>query len=102
MRVRPIWGQRKVKWRETPPVAGNPGAEGMAMDVATRRLIFALLVLLFLVGCWVLVIGHQFDLGPLNLANSETYDSVLLGAYLTAGASVVVVLLAVVSAWLKI
>lgn len=54
------------------------------MDVTTRRLVFAFLVLLFIAGCWVLVIGHQFDLGALNLAKSETYDSVLLGAYVTA------------------
>ena len=72
------------------------------MDVATRRLIFAFLVLLFIIGCWVLVIGHQFDLGALNLANSETYDSVLLGAYLMAGMSVVVVFLIAISAWLNI
>ena len=72
------------------------------MDVATRRLIFAFLVLLFIVGCWVLVIGHQLDLGALNLANSETYDSVLLGAYLMAGMSAVVVFLIAVSAWLNI
>lgn len=91
-----------VKWRPTPPVAGNIGDGGTVMDVATRRLIFALLVLLFLVGCWVLVIGHQFDLGPLNLANSETYDSVLLVAYLMAAVSVALVIFVAVGMWLDI
>lgn len=72
------------------------------MDVATRRLIFAFLVLLFLVGCWVLVIGHQFDLGALNLANSETYDSVLLGAYLMTAVSVALIIFVAVRMWLDI
>ena len=72
------------------------------MDVATRRLIFALLVLLFFVGCWVLVIGHQFDLGALNLANSETYDSVLLGAYLVTAVSVALVIFVAVGMWLDL
>ena len=72
------------------------------MDVATRRLIFAFLVLLFIIGCWVLVIGHQFDLGALNLAKSETYDSVVLGAYVVTVVSVALIAFAVIGAWLDI
>ena len=72
------------------------------MDVTTRRLIFAFLVLLFIIGCWVLVIGHQFDLGALNLAKSETYDSVVLGAYVVTVVSVALIAFAVIGAWLDI
>lgn len=72
------------------------------MDVTTRRWIFAFLVLLFIIGCWVLVIGHQLDLGALNLANSETYDSVVLGAYVVTAVSVALIAFAVIGAWLDI
>ena len=65
-------------------------------------MIFAFLVLLFIIGCWVLVIGHQFDLGALNLAKSETYDSVVLGAYVVTVVSVALIAFAVIGAWLDI
>ena len=86
----------------SPPAAGSPGKGWFAMDVTTRRLIFAFLVLLFIIGCWVLVIGHQFDLGALNLAKSETYDSVVLGAYVVTVVSVALIAFAVIGAWLDI
>ncbi len=72
------------------------------MDITTRRLVFAFLVLLFVVGCWVLVIGHQLDLGALNLAKSETYDSVLLGAYVMTVVSLALLAFALIGSWLDI
>ncbi len=72
------------------------------MDLTVRRWIFAFLVLLFIIGCWVLVIGHQFDLGALNLANSETYDSLLLGAYVMTVFSVVLIAFTAIGMWLDI
>ena len=72
------------------------------MDYVTRRLLFAFLILLLVIGCWILVIAHQLDLGALNLANNESLDSLLIGAYVAAAISVAIVVLAAVSAWLNI
>ena len=72
------------------------------MDYVTRRLLFAFLILLLVIGCWILVIAHQLDLGALNLAENESLDSILIGAYVAAAISVAIVALAAVSAWLNI
>lgn len=72
------------------------------MDYVARRLLFAFFILLVIIGCWILVIGHQLDLGALNLAKNDSLDAVMIGAYIMTGLSAVVIGLAFLSAWLKI
>ena len=67
-----------------------------------RHYVAALVFALIVLASWILVIGHQLDLGALNLARHEGLGEVMLGAYIMTAVTAAVFGAALVSAWLKI
>ena len=54
----------------------------MEAEYGIRHYVVALLFILIVLGSWILVIGHQFDLGALNLGKNESLGELMIGAYL--------------------
>ena len=49
---------------------------------------FFIFLLSFFAACWILVIGHQLELGVLNMARYPSWSGSLVMAYTGAGISV--------------
>ena len=73
----------------------------MEAEYGIRHYMVALLFILIVLGSWILVIGHQFDLGALNLGKSETWDALVLGAYCMTVVSVAFIGAMLLAAWVK-
>ena len=66
-----------------------------------RHYVVALLFILMVLGCWILVIGHHFDLGALNLAKHGSLDGVVIFAYIMTAVTVAFIGAMLLAAWVK-
>ena len=73
----------------------------MEAEYGIRHYVVALLFILIVLGSWILVIGHQFDLGALNLGKNESLGELMIGAYLVTAVTVAVIGARLLTAWLK-
>ena len=73
----------------------------MEQEYGIRHYVVFILFMLVVIGSWILVIGHQFDLGALNLARRESLDGVVIFAYLMTAVTVAVIGARLLSSWLK-
>ena len=60
---------------------------------------FILFAISFIVACWILVLGHQLELGSLNLARYPNFSGSLVIAYTVAGLSACVAVVAAIMAF---
>ena len=73
----------------------------MGQEYGIRHYVLALFFILIVLGSWVLVIGHHFDLGALNLGRNESLDGLMIGAYCMTAVTVAFIGAMLLAAWVK-
>ena len=62
---------------------------------------FILFAICFVVACWILVLGHQLELGGINLARYPNLSGSLVIAYTVSGLSICVAVVAAITAFTR-
>ena len=73
----------------------------MEQEYGIRHYVAFILFMVMVIGSWILVIGHQFDLGVLNLGRHGSLDGIVIFAYLMTAVTVAVIGARLLSSWLK-